>query len=207
MPKYARILSDQVNEVVVQVPGRSFPGAVLQGDQLFGLVVQAEKITQWVNQNDIRELAFSETLLKQLKTAYENCSSMLTTEIIKRKFREIGNNAIRIPNKKGGSFNAAITEDGIEVDNLGNQPFLPWQVFEEAVWLMDTNGGEARLGKAMNSRLGQADLPFDSIEGHIARQVYEKKSGDWVFRRIVPVANILIWAGICRSARGRLILL
>ncbi len=88
MPIYARILRDQVNEAVVQVPGRSFPGAVLQGDQLFILMNQAERINRWIMQNDIRELAFSENLYGQLKAAYDNCRNMQITEIIKRKFRE-----------------------------------------------------------------------------------------------------------------------
>ena len=207
MPKYAKILSDQVNAVVVQVPGRSFPGAVLQGDQLLGLVRMAKRISRWVTQNGIRELAFSETLYRELQTAYDNCTGMMTTEIIKRKFSETGSNTINIPKQRGGSFKATITENGIEVNNLGAQPFLPWRVFEEAVTLMDMNGGKASLGKAMSARLGQPDLPFDSIEGHIASQVYERKAEDWVFRRIVPVSNILIWAGICKAARGGLILL
>jgi hypothetical protein len=207
MPTYARILFDQVNEVVVQVPGRSFPGAVLQGDQLLILVNQAEKINRWIMQNHIRELAFSENLYEQLKAAYDNCTSMITNKIIERKFKETGRNTVRIPKRRGGTFNATITESGIEVDNLGAQPFLPWQVFEEAVSLMDMNGGRAKLGKAMSARLGQLDLPFDSIEGHIASRVYERQAGDSVFRRIVPISNILIWAGICRAIRGELTLL
>lgn len=34
----AKILSSEVNRAVVHIPGRSFPGAVIQGDQLHCLV-------------------------------------------------------------------------------------------------------------------------------------------------------------------------
>ena len=207
MPRYARILEGQVNQVVVQVPGRSFPGAVLQGDQLLTMVKQAEIIARWVMEHNVPELAFSENLYRQLKTAYDNCTSMHPPEIIKTRFGETGSDTVTIPNRRGGSFSATITEDGIEVDNLGVQPFLPWQVFWEAVSLMDSNDGEAKFGNAMNARLGEPKLPFNSIEGHIASQVYHRQAGDSVFRRIVPISNILIWAGICQAQRGRLILL
>lgn len=36
--EYAKILSSVTNRAVVQMPGRSFPGAVLQGDQLLELL-------------------------------------------------------------------------------------------------------------------------------------------------------------------------
>jgi hypothetical protein len=36
--EYAKILSSEANRAVVQMPGRSFPGAVLQGDQLLQLL-------------------------------------------------------------------------------------------------------------------------------------------------------------------------
>ena len=47
---------------------------------------------------------------------------------------------------------------------------------------------------------------MDSVEGHIAHVVYGKQLGDRVLRRIAPVSGILIWAGICESAPGELVL-
>jgi hypothetical protein len=58
----------------------------------------------------------------------------------------------------------------------------------------------------MNSRLGDEGLPLDSIEGHIAHVVYGKQIGDSVFRRISPIAAILVWAGICEDEPGELII-
>ena len=58
----------------------------------------------------------------------------------------------------------------------------------------------------MNNKLGDEGLPLDSIEGHIANVVYGRKPGDSVFRRISPIAAILVWTGICEAGRGELIL-
>ena len=126
--------------------------------------------------------------------------------IIQRKISEQGGRVI-IPNQRGGNFAVKLVKGGIEVDNLGNQPFLPWQVFTEAKNILIRKDGVAQRGDAMNSRLGSESLPFDSIEGYIASVVYKRKAGDSVFRRITPVACILKWAGICRLVSGKVILL
>jgi hypothetical protein len=106
----------------------------------------------------------------------------------------------------GRSFTAEIAADGVRVDNLGAQPLLPWAVFEEAVSVVARVGGHADRGDAMKCRLGDDGLSLDSVEGHIAAVVYGKRPGDTVFRRITPVACILIWAGICRAGPGELVL-
>jgi hypothetical protein len=131
---------------------------------------------------------------------------------IKQRFAESGH-AVQIPLLKGGYFTAEITEEGISVDNLGNQPLLPWAVFQEAVCVLIRNGGRAERGDAMASKLGNEGLTVDSIEGHIAFEghialvVYSKQPGDSVFRRITPIACILVWAGICKAEPHELILL
>jgi hypothetical protein len=89
---------------------------------------------------------------------------------------------------------------------LSSDPFLTWEVFEKAVELLEREGGSALKGDAMGSKLGEEGLPFNSIEGYIAKEVYGKKGGDSVFRRISPIANILIWSGICENRKGKLVL-
>ena len=129
-----------------------------------------------------------------------------TISIIKSRFDKKGNPA-QIPLLKGGrTFEAKLVKNGVYVSNLGNEPFLPLNVFIEAVSLLRNNGGQAVRGNAMNGRLGDRKLPIDSVEGHIARVVYGKQKGDTVFRRITPIACILIWAGICRHVPGELVL-
>lgn len=110
--------------------------------------------------------------------------------------------SVSIPMQKAGSFTAVLSAGGIEVDNLGNQPHLPWRVLGEAVRLLCLKGGRAARGKAMTARLGDPELPLDSIEGHIAHVVYDRKVGDSVFRRVTPISCILVWAGICESLPG-----
>lgn len=126
--------------------------------------------------------------------------------IIKKRLSEKGGSGI-IPNQRGGTFKAKLVTGGIEVDNLGSQPFLPWQVFQESVNILIRKHGVAKRGNAMNSKLGSEGLQFDSIEGHIAAVVYNKKAGDSVFRRITPITCILKWAGICELRPGKVILL
>ena len=127
-------------------------------------------------------------------------------EAIKLRFAQTGNPAT-IPLVGRGSFRAKMTNEGVEVDNLRHYPFLPWAVFQEAVCILIEKAGRAKRGDAMGSRLGESGLPMDSVEGHIARMVYGRRHGDSVFRRISPIAGILIWAGICKAEPRELVLL
>lgn len=126
--------------------------------------------------------------------------------MIQQKFAQFGGEAT-ISLLRGGDFTARTNEQGVWVNNLGTSPFLPWSVFEEAVSLMILKGGRAARGDAMNCHLGDAGLPLDSLEGHIAHKVYGKQIGEIVFRRITPIACILIWAGICSAEPGELVLI
>ncbi|WMJ81459.1 hypothetical protein RBU49_04175 [Clostridium sp. MB40-C1] len=133
---------------------------------------------------------------------YENS----VIESIRARFQEKGSPS-KIPLIKGNRcFSATMKNDGIYVDNLNTQPFLPWVVFVETVKLITIKGGKALKGDAMNSKLGSGNLLLDSIEGYIACSIYGKKINDSVFRRISPIAGILIWASICRNEPGYLVL-
>lgn len=124
---------------------------------------------------------------------------------IREKFSLTGN-PTTIPLMNGRLFRAELVDEGVMVSNLVTQPFLPWAVFEETISLLTREGGRAQRGNAMGKRLGQPGLPLNSVEGHIAARVYGKKVGDSVFRRISPVAAILIWAGLSRHAQRELVL-
>ena len=105
---------------------------------------------------------------------------------IKSQFDKKGNPA-KIPLMSGKQFFEARSEtDGVYVDNLKNQPFLPWEIFSEAVNCLMENGGKAKKGNATNSRLGDPNLGLDTLEGHIASKVYGCKIGDTVFKRVTP---------------------
>ena len=100
---------------------------------------------------------------------------------IRSKFAETGSPA-KVPYIRGtGSFTAELTDTGIRVDNPGNQPFLPWAVFKEAIIVLIRNGGIAERGNVMNYKLGESGLSMDSIDSHIAHVVSGKSKGDSAF--------------------------
>ncbi|MFV1943853.1 hypothetical protein VPH49_23935 [Pseudomonas luteola] len=109
-------------------------------------------------------------------------------------------------NLNGEAFTVTLNNEGVDVSNLGALPFLPWTVFIETIRLLKERGGRAPVGNAMNSRLGHGELPLECVEGYVALTVYQKKIGDTVFRRRVPVTGILISAGLCDYAEGQLLL-
>jgi hypothetical protein len=124
---------------------------------------------------------------------------------IRRQFTKHGNRAV-IPLMTAKVFIAVLVDGGIEVDNLRSEKFLSWQVFEEVLLLLRREGGRVSRGNAMVWRLGERGLPFNSVEGHIAKTIYGKLAGDAIFRRISPIAAIMVWAGLCKPGRGELLL-
>ncbi len=132
-------------------------------------------------------------------------------EAIQNKLAPFGDEGAEIPKQRGGTFRATLTDQGVMVSNLGNQPFLPIEVFNAVEELLNRSPNrQAVRGMVMKNkvsiRLGDPELPLDSVEGCIAKNVYEKITGESVFRRITPVACLLVWAGVCRNANGVLIL-
>jgi len=166
-------------------------------------ISKGKKIDDYISKmEEIIEKA--STLMWQLHEVGEKMVPVVV-ELIKNKFSETGS-PTDIPKLKGSSFSASLADDGINVDNLGGQPFLHWSAFQEAVRILIRNGGSALRGNAHGPLLGEPDFPLDSVEGHIAHVVYGKKTGDTVFRRITPIACILIWAGICYHKPRKLVL-
>lgn len=129
---------------------------------------------------------------------------MDTIERIRDKLSNNGGSA-KVPLLRGNKhFNVILLEDGVLVDNLSKESFLPWKVFEKTIDLLNNNNGRAQKGDSMGFKLGDERLSLESIEGYIAKEVYGKDVGDSVFRRITPITNILIWAGICENGKGEL---
>lgn len=113
---------------------------------------------------------------------------------------------ISIPKQRKGTFVAKANESGVDVDCLGTSSHLPWGVFEVVEKLLEAQSSKSAVrGSAMNAKLGDANLPIDSVEGCIAL-FFQKKPGQRVLRRISPVANLLVWSGVCRHGKGVLIL-
>lgn len=56
MSEQLMLLSQPTNFAVVQLPGRSFPGVVIQGDSLFSIVKSVSRLQQLLGSNELDEL-------------------------------------------------------------------------------------------------------------------------------------------------------
>ena len=124
---------------------------------------------------------------------------------IKLKFGEI-EEIVLIPLPLGGFFSARMTAEGIMVDNLGFYPFLPWTVFVEVINFLIGRNGRAEKGFSMSARLGDEGLSLETVEGHLAHVIYDKKEREIIFRRVSSISAILVWAGVCDATTDELIL-
>jgi len=61
-------------------------------------------------------------------------------------------------------------------------------------------------GKAQGYKMGDDELGPNTIEYIVAKEIYDKKDGDSVDRRISVIANILIAANLCIPKKGHLTL-
>ena len=124
---------------------------------------------------------------------------------IKLKFGEI-EEIVLIPLPLGGFFSASMTAEGIMVDNLGFYPFLPWTVFVEVINFLIGRNGRAEKGFSMSARLGDEGLSLETVEGHLAHVIYDKKEREIIFRRMSSISAILVWVGVCDATTDELIL-
>jgi hypothetical protein len=76
MAEYAELLSPAVNFAIVQLPGRRFPGAVIQGDTLNELVKNLERMSVLLQSNEASELSDAIELvsgqLSEVRNSYES---------------------------------------------------------------------------------------------------------------------------------------
>jgi len=80
---------------------------------------------------------------------------------------------------------------------------LTWEVFDATVEVVIQNGGKAIKGKARSgAKLGDDDLPLDSVEGYIAHKVHGVQIGKSAFGPSFVIAAVLDWAEICNNERG-----
>lgn|GEM_PF-389022 len=150
---------------------------------------------------DIKDLLdFSKNIVEPVKTV----NPADVKKVLSGKFKKAGSR-IKIK-KKGGYFEAWLDDKGkgIRVSNLGENNLLEWKVFSETVTFLLKNNNRAERGNAMKHKLGEPGLSKDTVEGYIAKSIYGKKEGESVFRRITPISEILIWAGICKPLKGKL---
>lgn len=107
----------------------------------------------------------------------------------------------------GVTFDAKFEPENQAVwtSSLGAEPYLPTEVFVVVSELLSANGS-APLGDAMKGRLGDPELPLESVEGAVAQQVFGMKQGDRVFRRVGAIAALMVHLHLARyhANNGRL---
>ena len=72
MTETAKLLTRPVNFAVVQLPGRQYPGVVVQGDSLTGLVNQLDRMKASLAAGDLEELAAEIEDMSELLTGVLN---------------------------------------------------------------------------------------------------------------------------------------
>lgn len=65
---------------------------------------------------------------------------------IRSRFEQCGNPTFISLYKDEQILEARLSEDGVFVDNLAEDPFLPWAVFTNAIALMHESGGAQPQG-------------------------------------------------------------
>lgn len=81
---------------------------------------------------------------------------------------------------------------GVEATNIPAYPFLSIDVFVAVISLLELSPENFAVnGNVYNYKLGDPGLPLNSIEGHVAKVVYNYKKGETVYKRITPIVKIL----------------
>jgi hypothetical protein len=74
------VLSETLNCPIVQMPGRKYPGVVLQGDSLRILLDSAEEIRQLCNSAQNSELAIAVNSIREKLAGYVACYEQVMNE-------------------------------------------------------------------------------------------------------------------------------
>lgn len=121
---------------------------------------------------------------------------------LKKKLESVADTGVALTTMRGEFLVTPILKQGcvagVDVSNLGASKFIPIDAFVAIISLLELSPDKRAInGNAVGPRLGEPELPFYSVEGHVAKIVYGRLKGDSVFKRITPISKILEWAGIC----------
>lgn len=101
-------------------------------------------------------------------------------------------NGFYVPLQGGGQmhvqpvFSDVGVVTGVRCDNLGDQPWIPIEVFDLVIQHLSQRPNLSTSKGDAHQRLGDPGLPVDSVEGFVAIEYYGKQVGESVFRRISP---------------------
>lgn len=134
-------------------------------------------------------------------------NSSKASDIIKKMLIENGGRAI-VHTARGLPCEVRIAPDGISFlcNKLPGNPPYRYEVFDEIVKLLISQGGHARKGNGRNFKLGEPDCDETTVVGAIGYNYAHKETGASVFDPVFALAAILEWAGIANNERGELVL-
>ncbi len=91
MEDTVQLLSPATNFAIVHLPGREFPGVVVQGDTLNGLVRNLKRMAQLLDKGDLEELADELSLITEpLLDALYHYEHVCTERVIHLPYFESG---------------------------------------------------------------------------------------------------------------------
>ena len=127
------------------------------------------------------------------------------SDIIKERLKANGGKAL-MPTLRGSSIAFWFSETGIgiETDKLSGY-ILQWEHFDEIVRKANSMGGKMYRGDVLaqyGAKLGK-ELPYDCMEGFIARELLYTEDGASVTRRSTYYSGVLAWAGIVTIHRSQ----
>ena len=131
-------------------------------------------------------------------------------QIFQEFMEKITGNICTVHQQRGAAaFNISIHENngtlGILVDQrvMPADPFFPLDLFLFVIKILElAPNSELNRGNAMNNAIGEPGLEENTVEARVAIQFYGARIGDYIFRRISVIANILVESGACEHGRG-----
>ena len=120
---------------------------------------------------------------------------------------ENGGRAI-VHTARGLPCEVQVAPDGISFlcNKLPTNPPYRYEVFDEIVRLLISQGGRARKGNGRNFKLGEPDCDETTVVGYIGYNYFHYDTGKSVPDPVFVLAAVLEWAGIASNERGELVL-
>ena len=177
--------------------GISYPTAKKKLDDLLTVLKLVDNIAQVEKEEELVDM--SDWFIPK--------DSNKASDIIKKMLIENGGRAI-VHTARGLPCEVQVAPDGISFlcNKLPTNPPYRYEVFDEIVRLLISQGGRARKGNGRNFKLGEPDCDETTVVGAIGYNYAHKETGTSVFDPVFALAAILEWAGIASNERGELVL-
>lgn len=142
----------------------------------------------------IRNNKYTKQLIKFLEENSNNGQNTITVPL-KRKRKNFDSFQIHLIYK-----NSKIVAINVERRVMPVNTVFPIEIFNLVLNSLSKVKNSTLLnGKAQGNRMGEDGLGSNTIEYIVAKEIYNKKDGDTIDRRISVISNILIAANLCES--------